>query len=1326
LLRKLLKLVTMLTLLAGCYLGYVRAFTVVMAQLTAARKVDDIPFIVKDSKSKQEAILHARESFGPKHWTADDDLQLRYYNSERGFWMYSQHDDRIIEEDGVRYDGKRIRLRPAAIIWRAKDGSSTKTVTAEEAIIDFNQPLSFNAKPDAEPIVVKHARLERNVMIRDDRGTLNDRSDDMDIGPLTWVEFDDNKLQLYSDSDVLIVDRDTRITGVGMLIQLRPKSESGLPGAHSAGFEGAQSAQLNQNAHVVFTDVSKTGILPDTAQTKRGEPGKVQVEVQVDSQRAQKNGATKGQASPEPVPLDLRCEGPMQVAFPKPHLPVKEGPPAPPGPTLVHFERNVVVRRGKLTEQPDQLDCDNLDLTLVPGEKTVPGPGKTPPSGSQAVTPAAASASSGQAPAAEGAARSGSGEQKGTFGDLVLQRVKATGHAVWLRSPANGVRIFSNELLHKIGSPPGPTLTYWRSDATRKVVIEKYDYVEEHPQGPDGPVVRKPQSVTHIWTVDATMVDSGSGMETANLFAHGPGLLETRPVPDKMDSPLKDVPPDRTAVWQDLMMLKNLLGPDQKIVQKEVVLKGNPKVVDQLQQQSIDAVDTIAVWLEPKPAESGSAKSTTAKATTTATSGQRGKGDTSAQGGNFQIQRLLALRDVHLVAPSKNLTARDRLDADFKEAPASTTATPSTAQGTSQPATETSPSTAAAGADTETDEPEIAAKEKPPEPAMVAVADRVEADILIDPKPETKNSKKDSTVKTTKTSSPSSPGDPDSNYEVRDLRLFGTVSLHQDPDPGKTKGKDAFGETLILRNEGSGRAIFNLYHQDPRPGKSARPALALATPKPLAKVITEDMTIEGEVIGVNQITDRAWAYGPGKLVQLTDRGLLSDKAEGEEPEAADRAEVVADAKSSSKPKDAQTIKPKPKTRAGKVQAEKVPLVITWSEKMLFYGKSLDPENRPAAKAEFYKNVRSEMEDGLLYCTKIMTTYTDKPIPLADLGKKSKAGSGPGAKGKTDRDPAEGGAEAEQPKPDLTLIDLVGNALAISRKVDPERPVLLSLQKITSDHLIYDRRTGDFHSPGPGMVYLYDKADDPAKPKKGPDGEAPEANRRTIRPVAGKPGDKPGGKTPVLPLVLTQIKFTREMFGRFGTGKTTDKTETRWADFFGDIEAARTPVANERTIVNYDRLPVDTYFLTSQTMRVVSEPPPPGSPSNTPARNFLKAWENAYATTNDSMIQADIITYDSHNDLIYANGQDGRLVQVVQQVGPGQPGSPMRADAVRVNPKTGAADVIGPNVMQMLDKRTGTRPTPVAPPDPNAKPPKPRKTPYHPPSSNVERKGFTGR
>ncbi len=97
---------------------------------------------------------------------------------------------------------------------------------------------------------------------------------------------------------------------------------------------------------------ARPGFLPDTAQTKNGEPGKVEVQVQVDSQRAQKNGTTKGQTNAEPVPLDLRCDGPMQVDLPKPHLPVKVGPPAPPGPTLVNFTRNVVVRRASFPSCP--------------------------------------------------------------------------------------------------------------------------------------------------------------------------------------------------------------------------------------------------------------------------------------------------------------------------------------------------------------------------------------------------------------------------------------------------------------------------------------------------------------------------------------------------------------------------------------------------------------------------------------------------------------------------------------------------------------------------------------------------------------------------------------------------------------------------------------------------------------------------------------------------------------------------------------------------------------------------------------------------------------
>jgi hypothetical protein len=1329
--KKLLKLVTVLTLLLGCYLGYVRAFTVVVKQLTAARKIDDFVFTAHDSKNKKEAIRFARESFGPDHWTAADDLQLRYYNPDRGFWMYAKDYKRPLEEDGVKYDGKRLRLSPAAIIWRARDGSSIKTVTAEEAIIDFNQALGFQNKPDAEPMVVKFARLERNVVIRDDRGTPGDPKDDMIIDRITWVAFDDSKLQIYSDSDVRIVDRDTTVTGQGMLIQLRPKSQPGPAVPKANGFEGAQSARLLKNVDVLFVDVGKTGILPGSVNTRKVAPGKVEAQAQVDT-RSTVKGATSGGQQGEPQPLHVHCDGAMQVDLPKPPTPVKEGPPAPPRPTFVHFTRNVVVRRGKLNEIPDQLDCDNLDLTLLPaeGQAKKPVPDRSSSDVKLSGELAAVATAAGAAPAADGTGE----EEKGLFGDLTLRRVKATGHAVWLQQPAEGSKIFCNEMIHEVAPPGGQGRTYFRGDSTRKHwMLEKFDFAQGPPEGAAGRTV---ESVTHVWTTDATVFDNDGDMGQATLVARGPGLLETRPGPTKVAPPDREVPADRTATWQDQLFVQNEIGPDKKLAKRILTLKGSPRVIDRLQASSLDSVDKLVVWLKPKPPEEGKA-STPEKRDATAA---------RPQGGSFQIERLLAIRDAHLVAPSKDLRARDRLDVDFEQNPSPVVSTRDTAAAPSQAAaSSTSPADATAAQEKETP------AEKTPEPNMVVVANRVKARVLVDPaaKPDDKSASGKTRAATSTIAS--NPADPNSSYQVREVRLFGAVTMHQDPAPGKTKGQDASGEALILLNEGPGKAIFNLYHRDPTVAKASDPP---AKRWPHAKVKTEDMDIEGEVVGVNQKTDQAWAYGPGKLVQLTDRGMLTDRAEGaeaQEPEAKDKNAAAGGAE----PGAAATTKPKPKTRAGKVQATKVPLTITWEEKMIFNGRSTDPQGRPAARAEFTKNVLAQMEDALLHCTKVMTTYTDQPIPLAELGKMSQSGSSPAkANGGQDLPDVEE-ADLAKPKPDLTLIDCVGDALAISRKVDPDRPVLLSLQRVTGDRLIYDRRTGNFLVPGPGMVYLYDRD------KK--DGTAqevapanPVANRRTIRPTSGPSSDRRSGKKPgngatrnttrptsarddskkasdvagktndIPPLVLTQIRFGKEMKGRFGTGKETDKTETRWAEFFTNVEAARGPVKNESTVFSFDRLPQDCYFLTSQTLRVVTEPRLPGTSEATPPRNFLKAWDDAYATTKNTTVQADVITYDSLNDLIYARSLEGRPVQIVQQSAAGQQSSPTRADAVRVNPKTGAADVIGPQVVQWLDARTGTRPSPVAPPDPNAKAPKTPKNPYRTPLNSYERKGFTGR
>jgi hypothetical protein len=348
----------------------------------------------------------------------------------------------------------------------------------------------------------------------------------------------------------------------------------------------------------------------------------------------------------------------------------------------------------------------------------------------------------------------------------------------------------------------------------------------------------------------------------------------------------------------------------------------------------------------------------------------------------------------------------------------------------------------------------------------------------------------------------------------------------------------------------------------------------------------------------------------------------------------------------------------------------------------------------------------------------MTAYTDKPIPLADMGKLSQPSKAETAHA------AEAGENAEvvaaASKPDLTFLDLVGHAQVINRKVDPDRPVLLSRQKLTGKRIVYNRRSGEFLIPGEGMVYLHERGNSSTFQGE-PNPGRTAANGRTIQPTSGRAG----AKDRLADLVLTQIKFTEGMKGRFGTGKSTDKTETRWAEFFGANEVARAVVPNEKTPIDYDRPPPDAYFLTARTIRVVTEPPPPGSPANATGRNFLKAWENAHARTNDVSVQADVITYDSHNDLIYAHGEEGRKVQVVQQGGTGQQTSHTPAEAFRINPKTHAVDAIDPQTVQLIDTRTGTRAAHVAPPDRNAKPVKPPKRLYNPPPNSIERRGFKG-
>ncbi len=70
-------------------------------------------------------------------------------------------------------------------------------------------------------------------------------------------------------------------------------------------------------------------------------------------------------------------------------------------------------------------------------------------------------------------------------------------------------------------------------------------------------------------------------------------------------------------------------------------------------------------------------------------------------------------------------------------------------------------------------------------------------------------------------------------------------------------------------------------------------------------------------------------------------------------------------------------------------------------------------------------------------------------------------------------------------------------------------------------------------------------------------------------------------------------------------------------------------------------------------------------------------------------------------------------------------SPAYGKALQFNVKSGKAHFVNSDVVQLFDKRTGSRPGHVATPDPNVKTKKRRNQPFMVPNNNLERRGFTG-
>ncbi len=1255
--KKVLQIVTAFGVLLASYATYVQVFAVVAARLGAVNIAQADKFRKLPSRTEQQAIDLATTTFGRKHWTANRELTYRYYNHERGYWMYAENYEKS-------KDGKQLTFTPFAVISVSPDGKGIKTVTSKRAVIDLNQPLGLINNKEATPLQVVHARVEGDVRIRDDKGTPAVLEDDLVIGPMTYFDYDEPTLQIKSESEVVIQERDIKITGMGLEIKLRPKDE-GNPSA--TGFNGAETAFLQKDVHIVMNNAGSTGILPS------------------------KPGGEKG-SSTQAV-IDLRCSGQMKVELPKPKPKRLDfvGPPAPPQPTMVYFSRNVVVLQIKPAQAPDQLNCDNLSLTMLPASEAEGGGAKPPDE--------------------ESSGNGGSG--------LTMRVAHATGHAVWLQSKSQGFVARCNGLIHKKLLPSEPDSTYLWADQNGKIRVDKTDFVKE------GPDKGKVQSITTILTIDATIFEHGTGSENATVVARGPGRLETRPARDK--------PVERTATWQDFLVMQTDETPGRPLM-RTIKLKGQPELIDP-KQATLDANDEIIIVLKPKPKPPGKTDVAVAKVEGGSTESQPASSSES-----FQIEKLTALLDVHLNSPGKTMTARDRLDAEFEIVPTEPAAKPATPAA--KPATPAASEPAASPGQPEGEAKPGEKKEPPPketEPDVAVRANRVWA--LIRQHPDTKPAPgKAESGKSSLESSKS---------EIQLVRLRGNVLYHQDPAPGKVQGTDVTGEALDLTNLGNGKSKVHVIDRDPSKPISATELAML----PAAMVTTEDMKITGPIIGLDQSTDRAWVLGRGTLTQMAERGLFSEKGQdtpAQEKKGAQEKKSATEKKGAAKPatgtKGKVVAQNKGKEKAQKKtddSATKRPMTISWDDEMRFFGNSLNPHGEPVAKAQFFKNVRASMEDAYMSCNNMMETYMDRIVVLSRPKQEPKPAEAEGTE-----------EEAPEPKPQIAEVRCFEKVLVITRKLNEDDPrIVMQQQRIEGEKVAYEKLTGNFYVDSAGIVYLWNR-DGEGDPNASPGSTRPGVARVPVTPTANPgPGGTPVRRTPAVigragstmhasdgtgasqakgkikgkaaplpPLKLTQVAFSQGMKGRYLAGKDTDKTEIRWADFWGDVQALSAKVPDTSQPLKFDEPPEDGMFLTSQTMRVISEPSATGDGTS---RNFLKAWENAQAKSRTESIIADVITYDSLKELFYAYALENHEVILARQMNVGQPFSTGNGEAVEYNRRTGESQIVGAQSMQIIDDKTGIRPGPAA--EARVLPPKsPRAPLVLPGRSVIERRGMNGR
>jgi hypothetical protein len=979
-------------------------------------------------------------------------------------------------------------------------------------------------------------------------------------------------------------------------------------------------------------------------------------------------GSPRQATTSGPTPLDLRADGKMRIDLPrKPKRlrPDQQGPPEYEGPTFARFERNVEVERGRIN--PDVMTSEALALTLFPVDKPV----TITPNG---VGPLALLGLAHHLPGAGGAyPHSGKDSTDGPLGDLDLRAAKGTGYAVWITSETQGVKARCNELIYKKAIDGSTaTSTYLRADRGKQVSVEKLER-EGTPADP-GPV----KSFTTFVASEFTIHDDGRGNSASTVIARGAGSYLERPDRDRSV--------EHSATWRDEMVTQALPldpvevaaarrkgeGPPQP--RRLITLTGDPVMNDHGKDTKITAAEWIKITMAPsaaakagagpKPATSGNALGT----------------------GSSRVERVQARRDVVLTTPGKTARARESLDAPFEELVVAPPPPP---------------------------DPNA----PPPPPAPVVVeAEPVKAD----PGPETTILADRIWAKVLQL--------PGGKADLIEARLRGGVAVDQAGTVEKPRGTHAKGEAMDVVSVGKGLMKFKSLSTDPSALTDNTRLAALGSkrlvPRPYSTIQTDDYFIAGPNIGLDQSNDFAWVNGPGQLVQMAERGFLSDKGLRERKKALSKMTDEERKKEASK---------------------KEPLTIVWSENMRFNGRSADPDGNPAGKAEFYGNVVATTEEQRMGGDELRT-WTDRPVSLVPpRGSRPKGGLAGGLGGfdqvvpvaaNSEDLPRSAGSETDEPKPELARVEVKSRSKWVAGDIkqgvhvvtirrDEITGEVVEKQYLEGQEVHYNKRTGNYSVPDAGIVRIWKRQVVEDK-----------ATHTAAKPVSGRPRDAEAAKPAKPPVYgpsweLTKIQFKDGMRGRLGMAKDEEDPETRTADFYGAVKAVNGRLSDDSggSAMNrdhdFDNRRQGSKYITADALRIVDVPPSKAEKAKgAQARQYMTAEDNAQTRDDTHNITADILTYDTQKGQFWAFGKDGRPAEMNEQKRIGHGVSRTPGSALRYN-KDGSFEVIDPASITLYEGQ-GIRPS-IAPlpagPLPKIKPKRPPLRP--PPRSNSERRDFRG-